>query len=542
MQKHKTEANFVKHESCPKCDSKDNLARYDDGHGYCFGCNSYFPAGGEYQDKVTDFPTSRTFEQLGVVAAITDRKISLETAKKYGVTTEFKIGSADAMKQYYPYYDNKGTQCGQKVRVVRDKRFTTSGDMKANTLFGQQLFNNEGKYVTVVEGELDALAGYELLGSRWPVVSVSKGAAGAKKDFQRNLEWLEGFENVIIAFDADEAGRVAAEECAQILSPNKAKIISFEEFKDASDYLKHGKAKAFMQEWWNAKSYIITGVITLADAWEDFLRRGKEKIIPFPESFGQLNQMMNGGIVAGEITVLGALTSVGKTTMVNEIVYHLWKNTDLNIGCAFLEADKGEAVQNLLTIHNNMNFSLENMEDHDLEKYKSDIITDGRIFLYDHFGAADPDEIFLKLRSMVKGNGCRILIIDPLQAGVSNNGNDVIDDFMDRLLKLAKETNVAILLVSHMRKPSATQPHNVSEYDLKGSGSINQIAFNTILLSRDKMAEGEYAKNSTFVQLVKCRRTGQTGPAGWLYYNQGTGRLEAGVSPELKAASGEDEF
>ena len=542
MQKHKTEANFVKHESCPKCDSKDNLARYDDGHGYCFGCSSYFPAGGEYQDKVRDFPTSRTFEQLGVVAAITDRKISLETAKKYGVTTEFKVGSADAMKQYYPYYDNKGTQCGQKVRVVRDKRFTTSGDMKANTLFGQQLFNNEGKYVTVVEGELDALAGYELLGSRWPVVSVSKGAAGAKKDFQRNLEWLEGFENVIIAFDADEAGRIAAEECAQILSPNKAKIVNLEEFKDASDYLKHGKAKAFMQEWWNAKSYIITGVITLADAWKDFLRRGKEKIIPFPESFGQLNQMMNGGIVAGEITVLGALTSVGKTTMVNEIVYHLWKNTDLNIGCAFLEADPGEAVQNLLTIHNNMNFSLENMEDHDLEKYKSDIITDGRIFLYDHYGAADPDEIFLKLRSMVKGNGCRILIIDPLQAGVSNNGNDVIDDFMDRLLKLAKETNVAILVVSHMRKPSATQPHNVSEYDLKGSGSINQIAFNTILLSRDKMAEGDYEKNSTFVQLVKCRRTGQTGPAGWLYYNQVTGRLEAGVSPELKAASGEDEF
>ena len=542
MQKHKTEANFVKHESCPKCDSKDNLARYDDGHGYCFGCSSYFPAGGEYQDKVRDFPTSRTFEQLGVVAAIADRKISLETAKKYGVTTEFKIGSADAMKQYYPYYDNKGTQCGQKVRVVRDKRFTTSGDMKANTLFGQQLFNNEGKYVTVVEGELDALAGYELLGSRWPVVSVSKGAAGAKKDFQRNLEWLEGFETVIIAFDADEAGRIAAEECAQILSPNKAKIVNLEEFKDASDYLKHGKAKAFMQEWWNAKSYIITGVITLADAWKDFLRRGKEKIIPFPESFGQLNQMMNGGIVAGEITVLGALTSVGKTTMVNEIVYHLWKNTDLNIGCAFLEADPGEAVQNLLTIHNNMNFSLENMEDHDLEKYKSDIITDGRIFLYDHYGAADPDEIFLKLRSMVKGNGCRILIIDPLQAGVSSNGNEVVDDFMDRLLKLAKETNVAILVVSHMRKPSATQPHNVSEYDLKGSGSINQIAFNTILLSRDKMAEGDYEKNSTFVQLVKCRRTGQTGPAGWLYYNQVTGRLEAGVSPELKAASGEDEF
>jgi len=227
---------------------------------------------------------------------------------------------------------------------------------------------------------------------------------------------------------------------------------------------------------------------------------------------------------------------------VNEITYHLWKNTDLNIGCAFLEASKGEAVKNLLTIHNNLNFSFENLEDHDLSKYKSDIITDGRIYLLDHFGAVDADELFIKLRSMVKGNGCNILVIDPLQAGVSSNTNEVIDDFMDRLLKLAKETNVAIIVVSHMRKPSASQPHNVSEYDLKGSGSINQIAFNTILLSRDKMAEDEYAKNSTFVQLVKCRRTGMTGPAGWLYYNQGTGRLETGVPPEVKAASAEDEF
>lgn len=31
-------ATFVKHEPCPKCGSKDNLARYSDGSGYCFGC------------------------------------------------------------------------------------------------------------------------------------------------------------------------------------------------------------------------------------------------------------------------------------------------------------------------------------------------------------------------------------------------------------------------------------------------------------------------------------------------------------------------
>jgi twinkle protein len=98
--------------------------------------------------------------------------------------------------------------------------------MKDNTLFGQQLFKNEGRFVTVVEGELDALAAFEMLGSKFPVVSVSKGAAGAVKDFKQNLEWLEGFENVVICFDNDTAGREAADKCAQVLSPNKARIVT----------------------------------------------------------------------------------------------------------------------------------------------------------------------------------------------------------------------------------------------------------------------------------------------------------------------------
>ena len=31
----------IAHEPCPECGSRDNLARYSDGHGYCFGCGYY---------------------------------------------------------------------------------------------------------------------------------------------------------------------------------------------------------------------------------------------------------------------------------------------------------------------------------------------------------------------------------------------------------------------------------------------------------------------------------------------------------------------
>jgi len=526
---------FIRHDPCPVCPSSDGLAVYTDGHGYCFACQTYFKEVETVEAASNVVSYNKPVEMYGTCRAITDRKIPESVAKRFNV-------HSDQHSQYYPYYDNNGSLVGCKVREVATKSFRTMGDMRSNTLFGQQLFKTGGRYVTVVEGELDALAAFEMLGARYPVVSVSKGAGGAVKDFKQNLEWLEGFEYVIICFDNDPAGREAAEKCAQVLSPNKARIASLSEFKDASDYLLNNKVKLFTAEWWEAKTYRMTGVITLEDAWSDFIKRGTEEVIPFPESFGMLNSMLNGGIAAGEITVIGALTSVGKTTMVNEIAYHFWKNTSKTIGCAFLEASNGEAVENLLTIHTGHNLSLEDRKNIDFDKLRSEIITDGRILLLDHNGAVDTDELFLKLRAMVKGNGCDVIIIDPLQAAVTSNSNETIDEFMDSLLKLAKETDVSVIVVSHMRKPSLTNPHNVNEYDLKGSGSINQIAFNTILLSRDKMAEDEYARNSTQVQVVKCRRTGLTGSAGWLYYNALSGRLERGEKPDVHEANNIEEF
>lgn len=36
-------SNFVRNEGCPRCGSRDNVAVYDDGHKWCFGCNYYLP-------------------------------------------------------------------------------------------------------------------------------------------------------------------------------------------------------------------------------------------------------------------------------------------------------------------------------------------------------------------------------------------------------------------------------------------------------------------------------------------------------------------
>tara|TARA_R110000737_G_scaffold51271_1_gene72495 strand:- start:64 stop:1692 length:1629 start_codon:yes stop_codon:yes gene_type:complete len=530
------ESTFVQHEECPSCGSTDNLARYSDGHATCFsgGCDHYEHGDGTVT-KIEKRP-ARILEMTGVVAAIPDRRINQATAQRYGVTVEYGTDGTIS-KHHYPYYDkDTGNAVGTKVRIVDNKSFYATGGFDNAGMFGQQAFKGGGKYITITEGETDAMAVNEMFDGKWPAVSIRSGAAGAAKDIKANLEWLETFDNVVICFDNDKAGQAAANAVLGLFTPNKAKNVKLP-MKDAGDMLQARKVADFVKEWWNAKTYQPDGIISFGQAgvWEQFLKRGTEEVIPLPSCFGDLNTKMNGGIVAGEVTVIGALTSIGKTTMVSNLINGFVTESNQRIGCIFLESSVGETVENLLSPYAGINISNIPTAERDYESYHKKYLEMSELqnlHLLDHQGSSETEALFGKIHYLVKGLECSVVVIDPLQAAVKSNDNITIDDFMDRCLKIAKNTGVSIILISHMRQPDKGKgAHDVGEYDLKGSSSINQIAFNTILLSRDKLAEDEHEKNCTFVQLVKCRRTGRTGAAGWLYYDNETARLEAVPSP-----------
>jgi twinkle protein len=146
----------------------------------------------------------------GTISAIQDRRISMDTAKRFGVTVEHDA-SGSITKHHYPYYSQEGDKVvGTKVRGVADKTFYATGDMQSAGLFGQQTFAAGGKYITITEGEIDAMAAYEMNGG-FPAVSIRSGANSAVKDIKASLEYLETFDNVVICFDNDEAGRKAAQ-------------------------------------------------------------------------------------------------------------------------------------------------------------------------------------------------------------------------------------------------------------------------------------------------------------------------------------------
>lgn len=535
---------------CPKCSSKDNLVTYKDGHASCYsiGCGYYVKSGAAVNNPtgVTTKMKTVTEGELskGTRAALKDRRISQDIMDKFNVTVEYD-SKGEVTHHYYPYFNSDGKRTALKTRVVKNKQFFCSGDLGSSGLFGQSLFEGRGgRYITITEGELDALAVSSMFHGKWPVVSLKNGAGSAVKGIKQSLEFLETFDSVIICFDQDAAGKQAAKNIVDLFSPNKVKVMKMP-LKDASDMLMNGKVTEFTECWWGAKAHHPAGVLSLSDpkVWDMFVKRGTEEVTPLPKAFGTLNAMMNGGIAAGEITVIGALTSIGKSTVVYNLAYDMATESNKRIGCIFLEAEVGETTEKLMSVHSGVNISNIHQSDRDyssLHKTYLELIEKDKLHIIDHQGSLQADELFSKMRYMVKGMDCEVLIIDPLQTAVSSNDNGIIDDFMDKCLKLAKETSVSIIVVSHMRKPQAKDVHDVNEYDMKGSGSINQIAFNTILLSRDKLAEDEYAKNCTKIQLVKCRRTGKTGTGGWLYYNSTTSRIEAGMEPVIQEAEGYD--
>ena len=170
---------FVKHKlPCPACGGSDPVSVNDNGSGFCFSCRTYLPnySTAEVQqddDVETEFEIHQRNSKMNNSSTatfneLTDRKISLATAKKYGVKSTTKDGKID--KHYYPYF-NGHEFAGTKVRR-QNKHFSWTGSAKEVGLFGETLFKAGGKFITLTEGECDAMAAYELMGSKWPVVSI----------------------------------------------------------------------------------------------------------------------------------------------------------------------------------------------------------------------------------------------------------------------------------------------------------------------------------------------------------------------------------
>lgn len=531
-------ASFVKHIKCESCGGSNN-GLYDDGSTFCFseGCGKVTTDNNEETTRAAKVSKPNGLFYEGSFEPLTKRAIDQATAKFFGVKVT-ENGS-----YVYPYADKKGEIIATRVRVGGGKDFKITGDFKNAVLFGQQLFGTGGKILTITEGQDDAIAAYKM-GGGFPAVSIHS-ASSAVKDITNNLDFIESYDKVKIAFDNDEPGRKAAQAVAELLSPGKAEIVTFTKYKDANDYLMNKDVKGYTTDFWNSKTYSNIGVVKLSDGWEQFKVRLNTKIIEIPDYWGEAKKMLRGGFACGEITTITADTSVGKTTqLVNLFKGILELDPNRNITALMLETTVGEMVSFTLMMELGIDLDIGvNTSDAEMEgafKLFSEIEWTKRLHIIDHIGTfTSTDAIIQKLRNTVLTTNSDLVLIDPLQQAIPDSEHQTVRSFLDALLKVAQQLNIAVIETSHIKNRSRKDAYDIVEDDAFGSSAIKQVTWTHILLARDKMATGDL-KNMTKVMIPKCRRTGLTGDAGWMKFVPELRGFVPGVNPFVDF--GEEEF
>ena len=520
---------------CPKCGSSDANHHYPDGQTHCFSCDHHtFPKGLNNMSTIPLVNNNNSFKNnvSGEYNDIPDRKITKDTAKKYNTLTK-KQGSMTT-HHIYQYFDKNGNHISSKVRDTSNKRFWSEGPMTSAGLFGENIFTQKGKYITVCEGEVDAMSAYQMMGSKWPCVSLKNGAASAASNCKQSFEYLNQFDNVVLCFDNDKAGRQAANDVAAIFEPNKCKIMSLD-LKDANEYLKIGKSEDFMKTWWAAKPFTPAGIINLNDLGDSLYEENYCETCLYPWS--GLNEKTY-GMRTGELVTFTSGAGMGKSSIMRELMHHLMMNTKDNIGVLAMEESVRNTAFNIMSVEANARLYIKEVREQftpeQLREWQEKTIGTKRFFAFDHFGSISNDEILARVRYMAKALETKWVILDHLSilvSGQEDNGDErkSIDILMTKLRSLVEETGIGLLLVSHLRRPAGDRGHEdgreVSLSHLRGSASIAHLSDAVIALERNQQADDEQAANTTTIRILKNRYTGDTGIACYLHYDKETGRM-----------------
>ena len=535
---------FLYHAPCENCGSSDGNSVYSDGHQFCFVCEHRVPASEERKQELASrrrivgggkpmtYNVWNFGESNGRYSALTARGISKETCQKAG----YWIAKVDGvMYQVADYRDQNGNIVSQKVRD-KDKNFKTTGSHKSDALFGKHLWNG-GKKIVVTEGEIDMLTVMELQDCKYPVVSLGHGASAAKKTCAANYEYFDQFEQIILMFDMDDAGRKAVEEAAQVLPAGKVRVAVLP-CKDANECHLNGHDREIMEQVWNAGPWIPDGVVSALS-----LRERIRKHLSSEESVGLLFSGCSGindktlGARGGEVIMVTSGSGMGKSTFVRQQALQWGTAMGKKVGLAMLEESVEETAEDLIGLHNRVrlrqsdSLKREIIENGKFDQWFDELFGNDTFHLYDSFAEAETDRLLAKLAYMRSGLGCDVIILDHISIVVSASGESderkMIDNLMTKLKGFAKSTGVVLVVICHLKNPDKGKAHEegrpVSITDLRGSGALRQLSDTIIALERNQQGD---MPNLVLVRILKCRFTGDTGIAGYMEYNKETGWLE----------------
>ena len=216
-----------------------------------------------------------------------------------------------------------------------------------------------------------------------------------------------------------------------------------------------------------------------------------------------------GGFGGGNLVILAARPSVGKTTIAMQIAQAA--SADQNRTLVFsLEMTKQELVQRLIQstgLISQYQFCTNTIDWENYEKAISQVIN-GNLLINDE--AYNINEIRQKIVIACQTQKIKMVMIDYLQLIKGANPRlskaDQVGEVTSILKQTAKQCNIPILVLAQLNRASASENRSPQLYDLRDSGSIEQDADIVIMLERPRNELGNIADNKIDMWIRKNRQ------------------------------------
>lgn len=228
-----------------------------------------------------------------------------------------------------------------------------------------------------------------------------------------------------------------------------------------------------------------------AQVEETMKNKAEGKVLRVPTGIYTLNYITYGGFNAGNLVILAARPSVGKTA----IMLQMAKEAALHgkaVNLFNLEMTNTELAQRLLFSTGRvtpLQMARGEIEWNDFE-IASGQFASKPIYLNDSTNS--PDEIISRISLNAQAGKCDIAFIDYLglmQMSSRLQLRDAIAEVTKKLKNLAKTLRIPIVLLCQLNRASASDNRPPMMHDLRDSGAIEQDA--DIILMLERSAENE---------------------------------------------------
>ena len=393
------------------------------------------------------------------------------------------------------------------------------------------------KECVITEGEMDVLALHEA-GIK-NAISVPNGATlnSNNLDYLDNcIDYFEDKEKIILAVDNDEPGQALQQELIRRLGAEVCFLATFEECKDANDYLiKYGK-EALAQRIIKSRPVPLENVTTFKDIEDeitDFVKNGFKRgyQIGIP-NFDNIFSTYTGQF----ITVTG-IPSSGKSDFVDQMV--VGYNNNYQWKTAFASPENAPTYLHAHKLMRKVWQDMPSRDDIGTDKWNqvADHVNDNFFFI--DMERYTLESVLRKGAELVKRKGIKCLVIDPFNKirDVDCKTEDVNRYTMEYLTKIetfAKKYDVLVFIVAHPTKMYKDKDGKIEEptmYNIKGGGEWYDASYHGILVHRDYEAKTVKAK----VLKVKFQNLGENGAEAHFKWEHRSGCFIPHQMAELEA-------